>query len=459
MNNSKVKEIIKFSFFKYFQNKWFIFFNIISLVSILISLNWNSFSSIFKFLEKDKTYNIEIIDPNNIIFSEFENHFIDNEKFKTKLVLENNYTSENIKNNIIVIEISEEEKEIFKTKIISREGIESSVYDDIIKELTSIRNQKLEGKYALDSETIEIVQRGVKVERILLSVDAKDSTLKKMINLFASAITYFVSVVVFTRIANEISQEKTSKSSEYILTTVSAKEYLFAKVFSNVAILVIQFLLLLSYYIMAVSLASLFKVQATDIKLSSALQISGLSKDILIYLLALIFYNVITLTFMSIVQATLAAKTTSSAEAGNSVSITVFIIALLYILTVFLIDPYSKVNVFLYVVSVLPIVSSFFVPAMMVVGQATWLQIIISILLLILIIPKTYNKCAIAFKNGLLDYTKSKKNKKKDDSLEELLNKRSLIKLGGTIGVSIILFIILENIVGIVVNLRIIIIF
>ena len=42
MNNNKVKEIIKFSFIKNIQNKWFIIFNILTLISIVLMVNWGS---------------------------------------------------------------------------------------------------------------------------------------------------------------------------------------------------------------------------------------------------------------------------------------------------------------------------------------------------------------------------------------------------------------------------------
>ena len=39
-------------------------------------------------------------------------------------------------------------------------------------------------------------------------------------------------ILVFSKIANEIAQEKVSKSIEYVLTSVTEKEYLLAKIIS-----------------------------------------------------------------------------------------------------------------------------------------------------------------------------------------------------------------------------------
>ena len=52
MNNIKVKEILKFSLYKNIQNKWFIIFNIITLISTVIMLNWESIGNLFRYFRK-----------------------------------------------------------------------------------------------------------------------------------------------------------------------------------------------------------------------------------------------------------------------------------------------------------------------------------------------------------------------------------------------------------------------
>ena len=127
---------------------------------------------------------------------------------------------------------------MFKTKVVSKEGIENGIYERIISNLSNIRNDMFTKHYNVSSEDLSTLQKQLSVERVLLAVDATDSSLKNMVNLFASALTYLISVIIFTRIANEVSQEKSSKSSEYVLTTVSGKGYLFAKVASNILLFI-----------------------------------------------------------------------------------------------------------------------------------------------------------------------------------------------------------------------------
>lgn len=439
MNNRKIKEIFKYSTSKYFTNKWFILFNILSLICVIVSINYASISSIFNF-EKDDIYEILLIDNNNIISSDFSEKIAEYDGYTFGEAEENNYTKDDIPEKLIVLEVSSDEEQGFMTKIISKQGLTEKVMTPITDTLKEIRNSFFEDKYLLSQEQLDILQSDIKTERIMLAVDEENAMFKEMVKLFSAAITYFLAILVFSKIASEIAQEKQSKSSEYILTTVSAKEYLFAKVFSHNFILLIQCLLLFMYYLIAAGILSLTKVSFTDISLGNSMTSSGLSQDLVFYLLALIFYNVLNLILLSIVQATLASRTTSSMEASNSVSILTFLMMVLYISTI-IITPYSKVPIIVHILSVLPVLSGFLIPALMVINQASIISVIISIVLLFLLIPIAFNKCAVWFKNGLLDYTKSKKVAEYKDEKEILLNKRKFKKLGQVIGITIVIYI------------------
>ncbi len=71
MNKEKVKEIIKFSFFKYFQNKWFIIFNVLTMLSMVVGFNYNNLSNILKIETKKDKYQIAVLDSSNLLYNEF----------------------------------------------------------------------------------------------------------------------------------------------------------------------------------------------------------------------------------------------------------------------------------------------------------------------------------------------------------------------------------------------------
>ena len=91
--------------------------------------------------------------------------------------------------------------------------------------LKEVRNQLLLEKYSISAEQLAEFQSDLTIERIMLSVNTEDSEAKELIKLFSSALTYFLTILIFSKMANEIAQEKQSKSSEYVLTAVQPSTY------------------------------------------------------------------------------------------------------------------------------------------------------------------------------------------------------------------------------------------
>ncbi len=358
MNRKKFKELFNFSITKYFTNKWFAICNVLLLVGLVIGVNFSNLQSIFE-SEEDKIYTIHINDANDYVSTTALEDLKENSTFKVLINDNYEYNADTIDKHDIILNISDDEEQVFKTELISREGLSTDIVTPITDSLLKSRNLLFEKKFNIDNEKIELIQSSLKIDRKMIGVDSENAQTKQFLVLLAGAIPYFLYVLIFTRIATEVSQEKQSKASEYILTTVSAKDYLLSKVLSHAFILFVQGFLIMCYYIVSAGILGLTKVATTDIDISSGLMSSGLSKEVVIYLFAVIFYNVLNIILLSIVQATLAARTSSNTEAGNSVSIITFITSLLFIFTA-TISPYQKISPVLHVLSVLPIVSRIF---------------------------------------------------------------------------------------------------
>lgn len=450
MNNQKTNEIIKFSIYKNIQNKWFLIFNIISLISAIFILNWGTITNFFKDSDTEKPFEFAVLDSGDLIYNELKK-LESGENLKITKLDENTYTSDNIPDNFAIIEVLPDDEECFKINLISKEGIKLSIYTPISEKMFEIRNALLSDNYGISKEKIELFQKDLSVNRIMLSVDTENSESKEYIKLFSAAATYILAVFVFSKLASEISAEKHSKSTEYILTTVSEKEYLFAKIFSNVIVLVLQGLLMIVYYYIAAVISQIISIVQTDIELSTSLMLNSVSKEIVVYILMLIIYNILNLVLLCIFQALIAAKTSSTSEAGNTVSLIIFGMMIAYVATIYFIKPYSKVSLILYVISCLPIVSAYFVPAMMVIGQANIWQILISLLVLIVSIPVCFNFSAKPFKNGILDYTKVKKKKAKEEKRqEEFIEEKSIKNIGFVVGMGIVIYISLQVIFSLI---------
>jgi len=443
MNKTKIKEITIFSFSKYFSNKWFIILNLIGLLSTIILMNFNSIQNIIPKKEEQKTFNILIIDNSNLILSELSNYFIDDEEVNISKINENTYTSENLEEDTGIIEVIPSDKEIFTIKFTSLYGIKSDLYEKIFTKVLELRNSILAQKNNITNENLEILRSNLNVERILLKSDTSNADIKGLLEFGLAVVVYFVGAMLFMKIAMEISQEKFSKSSEYILTCVSAKEYLFSKVFANILAFIIQGLLFIVYFSIAVLIGQFLNgLEASSLDISSLTDLN-LNVEISPYfILSAIVFNILTFACFSFIQATLASHTSSSNEASNSTTIIIFILSVLMLVTEMIIVPGKKISSIIYILSCLPIFSGFFIPAIFLTGQANILQIIIALIMHIILIPISFKICVPIFKNGILDFSKVKKKEKiqKEITSDDVLNKKEFKKIGLALGISSIIY-------------------
>lgn len=459
MNLRKVKEIVKFDVEKSIQNKWFVILNIIMFLGVLLITNWNNISSYLEeknidiFIADEVT--IEVLDNENLMDTEaITKKYEEYGNIKFEKVNSNNYSKENLPdNNVILIELSTSKENFIESKIVSKEGVDGDIYDIIYEELKDVRSKVFADRNNIQLDDLNILNEELVIERELLGVDAENSETKDIIKTFSIVIVYFVLILILSRIANEIAQEKTSKSIEYVLTSVTAKEYLLAKVLGVTISTLIQVLYTFVYYIIGNMINSLLVMQATGAEFTSSF--ASVDTSIISYVIVMAAYLIFTVFLTALIQATLSSKTTSVAEAGNTMMILMFAIIALYIISLSAISPYTVVTPFMYVISCLPLVSTFFVPSMMIIGQATVLQIVISFVVLIATVPAIFGVCAKHFKNGILDYTGSKKKNrkvKKEISLKEKQEKDLKIaiskKFAFTIGMAFILLIFLQTVLS-----------
>ncbi len=471
MNVRKVKEIIKFDVERSIQNKWFVILNILMFISILIATNW---SSISKFMDEHNInisssdeFTIQVLDNENLVYSDIEEAFKDEKNVKLEKVEENKYSKENIPDDdLILLEVKSDEKKILNLKVVSKEGVDGNIYDELYEVLKEARSKIFAQKVGVTVDELEVLNEELKLKREMLGVDAENSDTKEMIKLISTMVVYVCLIFVLSRIASEIANEKVSKSIEYVMTSVSAKEYLLAKVLSSTITIVIQLVYTVIYYMMGNMIASLVVSANNEGATQISLDIIGkLDKSVISYILAMMGYLIFTVFLTALMQAALSSKTTSVTEAGNTTMLLLMVVVVLYVLSNGIINPYTKVTTLMYIISCLPIVSTFFVPSMMIIGQATPLQIVISFIVLILSIPLIFNFCAKVFKNGILDYTSSKKrglfslrkNKENENlSLAEKqdieLRKSKAKKFAFTIGMALILFVVLETLSSLILS-------
>ena len=421
MNKEKVFGIIKFNILRNMQNKWFIILNVFLLISCLIGTNLNNIKEILESHDINlfnEEIVLEIVDKENLVGDKFASKFDEDDKVEIRFIEGQQYTEDTIPDNLVVIEVASDEETIIAGKVISKEVPDYKLYDPVFEVFDEIRAELFAEKHDIALEDLEIMNSEVNVETIMLAVDEENYEKKEMIKLFSVILVDLICLIVFSKIASEVAEEKVSRSIEYVLTSVTAKEYLFAKIASIISLIVLQMVYTFVYYFMGLCLSGLLGSAALTLNVDNTTTMVAFDVEIIMYILTLFVYGVLTLILMSIIQAAISSKTTNMTEASNTTMLLTMITLFAYFVTLGLITPYTNMTPLIYILSCIPLLSNFFVPAIMIIGQATTLQIVVSMGLLVISIPIAFEICSKIFKNGVLDYTTKKNKKSKKEKVE-----------------------------------------
>lgn len=476
-SREKISNIVKYTVEKNIRNKWFVILNVILFLVTLVSLNFNTIKTFFEDKDiqiTDKKFSIEIVDNYNLIkdnlIEEFKFQKLDkNVEFEIKETVE--YEKDTLEENRAILEVSPSDENMLDIKIISKDGIDSKYINVIQKVANEKKNELYANKYDIDIESIEKINQEVNIERIMVGVDSNNSDIKTILQTLLNYVILLILMIVLSKIANDVSQEKVSKSIEYVLTTISAKAYLIAKVISINLTLIAQLVLAVVYFLISSFVNSLLStfiitpnndininIDMTEINFSLDTLLSSIDLSVIFYILVIFVFIILTVLILCVIQAALSARTTNISEASNATILLVLINLVIYLVSTLVISPIKETSMILYILSCLPIVSMYFIPSMMLIGQVNIIQISVAFVLLVVSIPFVLKYSAKFFKEGILDNNTKKKTKEviKEKSVrqlqEEYILKRDFSRYGFVIGISVLLFIVLQLVLSLAVT-------
>lgn len=464
MKNSKVGAIVKNELEKSIKNKWFVILNLLLMIVTIVGLNFGNIKALLKRNNVDLSSKMEIYveDTENLAYTELAKEFLGQENVTIQKVDSiEKYKNESLSKDAILLKVEKSKTEYIKASIITQETVLSSYLEKIEKILTSIKDKMLTENKNLTKDEIDMIKSNVSIDRVILSesIDTSEST--SLGQLFTTYIIFFVLLLCLNKIANTISQEKMSKSIEYILTSINTKEYLISKVISMCLTVVIQFVFMITYLVIAIMISSLFSSAAINVDGANSINISSMiSLKTIGYIVLTFVFMCITTFIQGIIQSVMSAKTTNIQEAGNATVFLVTLNLILYTGVTALVSPVKTVGIVSYILSVIPIASMYFIPSMFLIGQANVIQVIIALVILIASVPLSLILAEKPFKNAILDYT-NKKNKKIDgiekiiatrEYQERMINRKESSKKGLIIGFSVILLIILQVVSGLILS-------
>lgn len=419
---SKLWLLTKNSLDKKIKSKWFVVINIVIAILIIGLINIDNIIKTFggDFNEKNE---ILVIDETNILYDYLELNFNNvkessmgsityeikkyegTEKEAKKIIEENN--------DLLVL-IKEDSKNIARTSIISY-----NIAEDLITQvlLSSINNAKM--RYAMESTTLdksELAKIYTDVEFVLQTLsderDLDSSMSMVMSTVFPIIILPFFMLAIFAVqfIGTEINEEKTSKGMEIILTNVSAKTHLFSKVISNNLFVIIQGAILLLSLIagLIIRVLSTGNNLLTDIETYlgptfDSIKATGFIDSLPILIPLVLILMLLTFLAFSLLSGVLASMTTSMEDFQQMQMPTMLILMFSYYIS--MMAGMFDGSLFIKIIGYIPFVSAILAPALLILGQFSVIDMLISITITIGAIVILYHYGLKIYKVGILNYS------------------------------------------------------
>ena len=404
--------LMKISFNKKLKSKWFIVINIILALALFALFNLNSIITFFGG-EFDKPLKVLVYDKTNISYPYLKNN-INTFALEDKKIVVNSINKEKkkLKDDEILISLNLTDN-LLKAKVTSNKKIDSSVYQVIYQGLNTTKQQVLIEKLNLDINTLALLSTNIDIKREVLSdKNNQDENMSLLMStVFPSLILPFFMLIVFLvqMVGGEICEEKTTKSMEIIISNVSPKVHLLAKIIANNLFVLLQALLLFLYGLIAFLISSRngsLNIPSEITSIWNSLSTSGLINDIVSLLPFLLVLIMLSFLAYSLLAGILASMTTNIEDFQQLQTPIVFILLAGYYLAIM--AGMFQGSTFLKIVAYVPLISCLLAPTLYIMGEISILDISIAIILLIGLLYLLIKYGMKVYKVGILNYSNEK---------------------------------------------------
>lgn len=406
--------LMKLSFNKKLKSKWFIAVNIILALSLFALFNLNSIITFFGG-EFDKPLKVLVYDKTNISYPYLKNN-IDSltSELEDKKIVVKSVSNENkkINDDEILISLNLDDN-LLKAKVISDKKIDSSVYQVIYQGLNVTKQQVLMERLNLDTNTLALLSTNIDIDRVVLSdKKSQDENMSLVMStVFPSLILPFFMLIIFLvqMVGGEICEEKTTKSMEIIISNVSPKVHLLAKIVANNLFVLLQALLLFIYGLIAFFISSRngsLNIPSEITSVWDSLSASGLINDIVSLLPMLLVLIILSFLAYSLLAGILASMTTNIEDFQQLQTPIVFILLAGYYLAIM--AGMFQGSIFLKIAGYIPLISCLLAPTLYIMGEISILDILIAIILLIGLLYLLIRYGMKIYKVGILNYSNEK---------------------------------------------------
>ena len=410
------------------NTKTFKIVNIILILAIPILIN---IDTIIKFFggDFDTATEVYINDETNNLYDTFINTFEQTESFtisqtdiefkkleESKEDLENDIKEDESKN--IILTIKSDEENILAAELTAYDEIDSGLEQRILNTLNTIRMNIAIQQSNISAEELANIYKSVEISKVMLNTEydeAAENIKTFSYTLIPIFIIPFFLIVIFViqMIGAEINEEKTSKSMEIIISSVSPKTHFISKMVTVNAFVLLQSILMLIYG--AIGLIIRSKINGTGIiesfginlnQVGEMISTSSLLQEVILALPLIIILLVLSIIAYSLLAGILASMTTSIEDYQQLQTPMMILIMVGYYLA--LMASSFENATFITVFSIVPFISALLAPVLLIMGQIGITEIIISIVLLVIVIGLFFKYGIRVYKVGILNYSTSK---------------------------------------------------
>lgn len=413
------------------NTKWFKIMNLFLLILIPCLVNLDSIIKFFggEFDEPTKVYIVDEVIVYDELKMSLENNNLGNYKLD---VIDSNKTIEELKTEII-----EEEKDdiiiyikssdnTFDVEIMSYEYIDTILYQGIVTSLNTVKSNVALLNSKIDLEILESVYKEVNVERVFLNENLKEN--EELMELIGTVLMiifilpcFFLIITIVQMIGAEINEEKSSKSMEIMISSVSPKIHFLSKLISANVFAIVQGILFIIYsligsairvFMFKDTLSNLGEVANTTVEVSQVNEYikmfieSDMSSRLVEGIPLIIILLILTFLAYSLFTGVLASMTTNMEDFQHVQSPIMVFLMTGYFLAIF--SVMYDGSILMKVFSFIPLVSGILAPVTYTLGQITLLELCISNIILALTCVLLFKYGLRVYKVGILNYSSDK---------------------------------------------------
>lgn len=443
---NKLWFLVGVSLKKKIKSKWFVIANVIVAILVIGLLNIDSIINFFGGNQTGprKIYVVDdagayenfktFLEQSSLLGLDKEKEDDDEETYeiilsdKTVEDLKKDYEVETDEKEFWIVEFKKNEKSVINAKIISNTYIDTINYQLLAGAINNTKTMLAIKEYELTEEQISKLYGQIEIEREILDEDQKSED-EMMATIFTTVFPvvvlpfFILSIMLFQQIGSEVNDEKTTKAMEIIISSVDPKKHFYAKIISGNLFILIQTTLLFIFGLVGL----LIRGKATSFNsISGGFNLAEMFSELLstelihnlIYLIPILIVLLI-LTFIgySLLAAVLASMTTNAEDFQHVQSPVMMVTMVGYYLAIF--GGMFKGAVFIKVLSYFPIISAVLSPTLVIMGDATVVDLIISSIIMLITDAIIIKYGIKIYKVGILNYSSKDLWKKMFKAIKE----------------------------------------